>query len=162
MQSRNRFIFASRGREEKQEGVELCARHLCIRPRAEVFVPFRSPFATEPVFRLYVSGRVGIVVAPPRRNGVLPYSRGRHLLAGWPLSHLQSRQWGHEAFPLRFHRRGGLEPLEPHVWRGTLGKTSRGSPPGRLFKNTFNNRIFSGNATSKVTFPVGVYAGMGS
>lgn len=42
-----------------------------------------------------------------------------------------------------------------------LGKISLGRPHGRFFKNTFNNGIFSGNATSKAIFPVGVSVGMG-
>lgn len=40
------------------------------------------------------------------------------------------------------------------------GKISLLRPHGRFSKNTFNNGIFTGNATSKVIFPVGISGGV--
>ena len=38
---------------------------------------------------------------------------------------------------------------------------SPGKPHGRFFKNTSNNGMFPGNATSKAVLPVGIWVGMG-
>lgn len=114
VQSRNRFIFASGGREEKQEGVELCARHLCIRPRARLSLSDLRSRLNRSSGCTSVAEWVPSWLRPAETESSLILVAVTSSLAG--LCHISRVDSGDiEAFPLRFHRRGGLEPLEPHV-----------------------------------------------